>query len=222
LVLLPACVLAFALATAGCSSVPGPVIDTPPESLRSIYVVRRGWHTGIALPTTDWPNRNWTVLGDFPDSDYLEFGWGDERFYQAERSTVWQGSRAALWPTPSVLHVIGLREPIPETARARDVVEVRIPLGRLRTLATAIEREFAEVEPIPTGTTLRADPVPNEFYKGRQRFYFPRMCNWWTATRLLEAGCDIAPATVLFAARVIDESRACSVDYRAAVRESST
>jgi Protein of unknown function (DUF2459) len=204
------CVLAIVLTIGGCASVQSPVIDAPSESLRSIYVIRRGWHTGIALPARDWPNRDWNVLADFPETHYLEFGWGDARFYQSEPSNLWLGSRAALWPTSSAIHVIGLREPIRDSAHARDLVEVRVPIERMHALATAIEREFAAAQPAPTGATLRIDPKPNGFYAGKRRFYFPRMCNWWTASRLREAGCLNTPATVLFASRIMEEARECA------------
>ena len=203
------CALAASLATSGCTSVPGQVINAPPESLRSIYIVRRGWHTGVAVPTIDWPNPDWSLLREFPEANYLEFGWGDERYYQAEQGNIWLALRAALWPTASVVHVIGLREPLLDNVHAADIVEVRIPVDRLQTLATAIEREFAGDEPNPTGAKLRSAPDPNRFFKGQQRFFFPHMCNWWTATRLHDAGCHIVPATVIFAARVIDEAREC-------------
>ena len=185
-------------------------MDAPAESLRSIYVVRRGWHTGIAVATDDWPNRGWSLLRDFPEADYLEFGWGDASYYQTERPSVWQGSRAALWPTASVIHVIGLREPVPDNAQARDIVEVRVPVDRLHSLATALEREFADAAPVPTGTTLRTAPDPDRFFAGRRRFYFPRMCNWWTAGLLRDAGCAVTPATVIFAAQVMREARECA------------
>src|SRR5687768_10757927 len=109
---------------AGCST-----MDTcyeygaSPETLRTIYVIRRGWHTGVAVAKHDWPNRQWSLLNDFSDSDYLEFGWGDARFYQAERNTFWLGVRAALWPTASVIHVIGLNDPM-SNAQAEAIVPV--------------------------------------------------------------------------------------------------
>lgn len=209
-ILLAGCILVIALAMAGCASIRSPAIDAPPESLRSIFVVRRGWHTGIAVPTRDWPNPDWTLLRDFPDADYLEFGWGDKRYYQSEPATSWQGSRAALWPTASVVHVIGLRQPVSEHALALDIVEVRIPVERLHRVANAIEQEFAHDTPAPTGSTLRAAPEPNRFYEGRRRFYFPRMCNWWAASRLREAGCLVTPATTIFAARVMKDARVCA------------
>jgi hypothetical protein len=206
---LSGCALAWTLATSGCATGRSTIEGAPPESQRSIYVVRRGWHTGVAVATRDWPNRNWSLLSEFPEADYLEFGWGDERFYQEDPDTVWMSLRAALWPTASVVHVIGLREPLLDNVHALDIVEVPVPIDRLQTLATAIEQEFAGDEPIPTGVTLRDAPVPNRFYKGQRRFYFPRMCNWWTATRLNEAGCPTDPATVIFASRVLKEAREC-------------
>ena len=62
---------------------------TPTSALRTIYIVQRGWHTGVAVPVADWPNKQWRVLGEFLNVEHLEFGWGDERFYQAEENTLW-------------------------------------------------------------------------------------------------------------------------------------
>ena len=178
-----------------------------PDSLQSIYVVRRGWHTGIVVATEDWPNQNWALLADFDDVEYIEFGWGDERFYKAEENTFWQGSRAALWPTDSVIHVIGLYDPRSEDALANEIVEVRISAEGLERLAKAIEQEFTDNAPSPSTDTLRAAPAPNRFYEAKRTFFFPRMCNWWTATRLKEAGCPIQPWSVIAASRVMREAR---------------
>lgn len=181
--------------------------DTPPEQTRTVYLVKRAWHTGIAIASADWPNRNWSVLADFPNSDYLEFGWGDELFYQAEPETLWLGIRAALWPTSSVIHVIGLRNPIAEHIHADDIVEVRVSADGVRRMAEAIEREFTESTPTATPVSLKAAPKPNHFYSAKRKFFFPRMCNWWIATRLKEANCPITPWTVVGASRIMREAR---------------
>lgn len=184
-----------------------------PDSLRTIYIVRRGWHTGVAVAVSDWPNQAWTVLNDFPRVDYLEFGWGDERFYQAEKNTLWLGSRAALWPTSSVIHVIGLQTPIATNVHADEIVAVRIPLEGVRRLTAAIEEEFAGERPTPpSGSALASAPSPNRFYKSERRFFFPRMCNWWIARRLQNAGCPIQPWSVITASRVIREARGFAGD----------
>lgn len=206
--------ISFTAALLLICSLPGCATDracldasTPPEQVRSIYIVKRGGHTGIAIAAADWPDRNWSLLADFPDSEHLEFGWGDELFYQAEPETVWLGTRAALWPTSSVIHVIGVRSPIADNIYADDVVEVRVSADGLRRMAEAIQREFTEQTPVATPVSLRAAPKPNHFYSAKRKFYFPRMCNWWIATRLEEANCPILPWTVVTATRIMREAR---------------
>lgn len=180
---------------------------TPADALRTIYIVQRGWHTGVAISAADWPNQRWGLLREFPTVEHLEFGWGDEVFYQAEENTVWMGSRAALWPTPSVIHVIGYATPTPSNIQANAVVAVQVSAEGLQRMAAAIEREFGNERPIASGPEVPWAPAPNRFYKARGSFYFPHMCNWWIATRLQEAGCPILPWTVVTASRVLREAR---------------
>jgi uncharacterized protein (TIGR02117 family) len=208
-------VLLLVCALPGCAT-GGDCLDdaTPPELVRTIYIVKRGGHTGVAIAAADWPNRNWSLLADFPNSDYLEFGWGDERFYQAEPETLWLGTRAALWPTSSVIHVIGFRSPLAENIRAEDIVEVRVSVDGLRRMAEAIELEFSESTPTATPVSLRAAPKPNHFYSAKGKFFFPRMCNWWIASRLAEASCPIQPWSVVTARRIMREARGFNSDAK--------
>lgn len=177
------------------------------ETLRTVYVIKRAWHTGIAVAAADWPNRNWSVLADFPQSRYLEFGWGDARFYQAEEESAWLAIRAAFFSTSSAVHVIGFQDPTPTALLADEVIEVRVSAEGLRQLAQSIEEEFAQSAPKPNGSSLEATPRPNKFYAAKRRFFFPRMCNWWTARRLNEGGCPIAAWSVVSANRIVREAR---------------
>lgn len=179
---------------------------TPPESLRSIYIVKRAWHTGVAVAAADWPNRDWSVLRDFPDSRYLEFGWGDARYYQAEEESLWLGIRAAFFSTSSAIHVIGFERPTPEALRADEVIEVRVSAAGLKQLAQSIQLEFSQPQPTATGAVLSVTPSPNKFYDAKRRFFFPRMCNWWTARRLEEASCPITAWSVVSANRIVREA----------------
>ena len=199
---------ALVLLLAGCASNDACYEPTTsPESLRSVYVIKRAWHTGIAIAATDWPNQDWSVLRDFPDSRYLEFGWGDARFYQAEEESFWLGIRAAFFSTSSAIHVIGFNRPATDALLADEVIEVRVSAEGLRQLAQSIQQEFAQTEPVANGAALNATPAPNEFYSAKRRFFFPRMCNWWTARRLEEASCPIAAWSVVSANRIIREAR---------------
>lgn len=198
-------ILPLMILLAGCSSAKT-CLDpaASDETLHSIYVVRRAQHTGIIIRADDWPTPSF-LINDFPKADYLEFGWGDAEYYQAEKETIWLGSRAALWPTASVIHVIGLTAPLDKNARAEDLVEVRISHAGLLELVDAINAEFAAQTPV--GRELQSTPRPNRFYNARRSFFFPRMCNWWTAERLKDAGCPIAAWSVITASRVMREAR---------------
>ncbi|MET0533472.1 MAG: DUF2459 domain-containing protein [Steroidobacter sp.] len=176
--------------------------------------MNRAWHTGIAIATADWPNRGWSVLADFSQSDYLEFGWGEEDYYQAEKESWWMAIRAALWSNSSVIHVIGVQRPTTDRLYADEIIEVRISADGLRQLTEAIEREFKDRAPAATPVSLSAFPKPNHFYSGKRRFFFPRMCNWWTANRLEEAGCPIASWSVISSGRVMREARGFAGDSK--------
>lgn len=209
--LLPLWIMVLASGITGCASnEPCYEPATPGEALRSIYVVKRGWHTGIAIPAAQWPDRHWSVLRDFLDSTYLEFGWGDARFYQAEQESPWMAIRAAFFSTESTIHVIGFDQPTPNALRADEVIEVRVSAEALRRVAQSIQREFSQAEPVVTASGLSATPEPNKFYQASRRFYFPRMCNWWTAKRLEEGGCPIAAWSVISANRIVRKARGFS------------
>jgi uncharacterized protein (TIGR02117 family) len=205
------CTLLLLTLLSGCASIQADSAATgPADTTTSIYIIRRAQHTGIAIPMKGWPNPQWALLKDFSGAEYLEFGWGDERFYQAEEETLWLGVRAALWPTSSVIHVIGLNQPIRVTAQADDVVQIRLSAEELREVALAIEQEFTGASPRATGVTLAAAPVPNRFYSAKRSFYFPRMCNWWVAKHLQLVQCPVTAWTVITAGRAMKEARECA------------
>lgn len=176
------------------------------ERTHSIYVVKRAWHTGIAVPLTDWPDRNWELLADFPEAKYLEFGWGDAAYYQAQEKTLWMTLAAALWPTPSVMEVVGLTELSTAGNAEYEAVEVPVSAAALNAVAQSIEKSFAGSNVTPTGVAFEISGGTVRFYHARGSFYFPNMCNRWTARQLETAGCPIRTATVVMASRVMREA----------------
>lgn len=91
----------------------GPVRDLYPEEKEkrpvSIYVVQPGWHVGIAFKGVHLRNK----LPDhekLPKTDFLMVGWGDNKYYPADRAGVGLFLRAAFLPTGSVIHVTGFSQ----------------------------------------------------------------------------------------------------------------
>src|SRR5260370_40460405 len=69
-----------------------------------VFIVVQRWHSGVVLPRSALALAILPEVADFPGADYLEFGWGDRDYYEGKRGA-WVILKAALWPTPGVLHV---------------------------------------------------------------------------------------------------------------------
>ena len=177
------------------------------NAMRSIYVVRRGSHTGIALRADDWPDRKGRLLEDFPDARYLEFGWGDAAYYQAQEKTLGMTLAAVFWPTDSVMEVIGLDALSMQRTEDYEAIQVLLSDAGWRALSASIAGSFAGDAITPTGTVLTTAAGESRFYRARGHFYFPRMCNRWTAERLKAASCPIQAWSVVTASRVMREAR---------------
>lgn len=192
------------LALAGCllgAACAAPrVVEGPPAEppARAIHLVSHGWHTGIAIARADLPE-GFPALADFPHADVLEFGWGDAEFYPAAEPSLWQGLRALLWPTPSVLHVAALRGDLAATFPTSTIVRLEISEAGLGRLLEFIRAEFQRDihgRPVSVAPGLYG---ASRFYRGQRSFHFPHTCNWWTAQGLLAAGIPVEPALALTA-----------------------
>lgn len=196
------------LGLCACSSASRCYSDADAASVtHSIYVVRRGFHTGIALRADDWPDRTGKLLQDFPYARYLEFGWGDAAYYQAQEKTVGMALAAVFWPTQSVMEVIGLDAVSTQRSEDYEAVEVSLSDAGWHALIASIAGSFVGDKVAPTGTAFTTAVGQSRFYHARGHFYFPRMCNRWTAERLKSASCPIQAWSVVTASQVMRETR---------------
>jgi len=179
---------AFVLCCLLCSCAASPVAMLPEApAVTSVFLVPQGGHTGIAVRRADIPAPLVPEKRDFPDADFLEFGWGDRDFYMAETAGPWLAFKAAFFPTPSAVHVAGIRGALDAYFPQSEIVEVRLSrlaLERLlRYVHDAFERDGAAAEPLGRG-----------FYAGRDTFHLLRTCNVWTAGALRAAGLPVRNA----------------------------
>jgi uncharacterized protein (TIGR02117 family) len=190
---------------AGCS---GERTVADSERSQVVYVVRRGWHSGVAVAAADWPQRDWPLLASFADARYLEFGWGDAAFYQADKPTLGMTLAAVLWPSPTVMEVVPLQATPPPEAGDFESVAVHVTHAELQAIAASLDASFAH--PIsPTGKTYRTAGGEARFYHARGEFYLFRMCNRWTSELLELAGCAANPRSAMTAGQVIKAAKKC-------------
>jgi uncharacterized protein (TIGR02117 family) len=195
------------LTAAGCltpAAVPPPPV---PDETRSVYVVRHGWHTRLAVRLADIDPALWPESRALGDVAHIDVGWGDRDFYQADRPTVWQGFRAAATPTRAVLHLGGFDTPVPELFAGQDIVRVDVSPPGLDRLARYVHDSYARDA---AGRTIRTGhgryPI-SAFYEATGTYHLLSNSNHWTARALQQAGVPVTPAYAITAGSVIRQAR---------------
>lgn len=193
------------------SSCAGPVESLFPAKShaesRKIYIVNNGWHAGIVVDRKDFNPGMWEEHTLFPDARFIEVGWGDEGFYQAREISSGLAVKALFWPTPTVLHLVGISVPVRRFFYHLEVEELTISRKGLDRLLRFIRNTFERDQQNQTtylGKGLYGD---SRFYRAKGTYSIFRTCNAWTAEALREAGVPITPFYAFTSANVMDQVR---------------
>lgn len=153
-----------------------------------MYVVDHGKHAGIVIKRATIPKRLIPEKADFPNAEYLEFGWGEVDYYPAPSPSWWLALKAALWPTPSVLHVVGIRSP--PTIFFTGLKIVRLDLDRCAwmRLVQYIHASFARDGALKAKPLQRGLYGDSWFYPARGSFHLFNTCNGWVTKGLKFSG----------------------------------
>jgi len=180
-----------------CSGCAAPVkelsLPAAGEPSASVYLVNHGWHTGLMVRRADIPHGLWPESADFPAADYLEIGWGDRDFYQALAFDPGLALKAILFPTASVLHVVGFSGAEERYLPGIEVIELKVTRSRLERLIRYIHETYAREG------AARAPPLrqglygDSRFYPAQGKFHLFNTCNTWTARALQAAGYPVTP-----------------------------
>ena len=191
----------------GCSTYPKVV--EPAQVLQgkavTVQVASHGWHTGIILPAALIYSRIPELEARFVGADFLEIGWGDAGFYQANQITSGITFRAIFLPTDSVVHVVGLDEPASLYFSNSLVKPVQVDQANLDSLLSFVSNSFergAQGSLIELRKGIYGD---SQFYAGEGSYYALNTCNKWTAKALYSAGVDLSPLFKLTASSVMRE-----------------
>ena len=193
---------ALAMCMAGCS--PPPQQAAPPNDA-FVYVIGRGWHTDIGLPSAEIAGPLASLKGAFPGVQVLAFGFGERQFL-VNRQKTFGSMLNALLPSESALLVTALRTSPQEAFGAPNVVVLPVTRAGLAQIEASIWQEF-DLNPAGDALPLAEGPYSGSvFYPARQTYDGLYTCNTWTAN-VLRAGGQPMPATVLFAGQVMGMAR---------------
>ena len=185
----------------GCNlkSAPLPAPTDCDWLLRAFFVVGHGWHTGLVIKRRDFVERLPALADDFPSGEYLEIGWGDERFYQAPTVTLALALQAILLPTSAVVHVVSVPQ-APRVYFSRStVIEVMVPQAGYEQLLDFVGHSFTR-----TGNGHLAKLGPSLygqgwFYRAEGTFHAFNTCNTWVAQAIVRTGFPFSRATAITA-----------------------
>ena len=135
----------------------------------------------------------------------MEFGWGDEGFYQAETVTVGLALQAIFWPSDTVMHVVAVpRDPVryfPDSqvqVMALSAEGLGAMLGFMRD---SFARD-AQGRVLPLGPGLYGQ---SRFFRARGSYWALNTCNVWTAEALHASGYPIRVFGALTAESVMEQ-----------------
>lgn len=200
--------LIYLAVLAGCvsASAEGEISAGEPADL-PVYVVSHGWHTGIAVDR-DLAVRSLPALKEeFSRPGYIEFGWGDARYYQAEEKTRMLALRAILFPTDAVLHVAAVPMDPERFFPGSEIGRLLVTDQGMQKLLSFIGDSFkrdGNGRPIRTGRGLYGQ---SSFYRATGSFHAFNTCNTWTAKALRKAGFPVKTRLTVTAEEVMDQVR---------------
>lgn len=167
------------------------------DEIYEVWVVQEFWHTGIIFPTEDVDPGHWPEIENYQDRNFVDVGWGDEKFYQATGNLFFLAARAILWPTQSVLQIFAFNTPV-RSAYGGESRVLRIPLNsnQFAALSSLVSESYIRDEE----GNIQPSTVYGEsdhFFLATGKYYLFKTCNTWVAIAFRHAGLDVRSFCVL-------------------------
>ena len=168
-----------------------------------VYVVNHGWHTGFVVHASEIQKEIPELKQRFGNAPYIEFGWGDKEFYQANEITPDITLKAIFLPTESVLHAVAVSSEADKYFKHSEVHKFCLEDLELKSLVDFISNSFYRDE---SGSILKLNHGiygDSQFYKAKGDFHIFNTCNKWTAKGLESAGMKISTTFKLTAGSIM-------------------
>jgi len=161
------------------------------------FVLQAGWHTGIVLRTKDISPEDWPEVENYLRYTFVDIGWGDEQFYQAEGDSPALALRAALIPTSSVIHIVPFNvHPLKLYGGETFLKRIEATSTEFSALCRIISISFERDE---NGKLIEShiNKTSSGFFKAKGKYHIFNTCNTWVVRCLKEAGYNVNPNGVI-------------------------
>jgi uncharacterized protein (TIGR02117 family) len=165
---------------------------------KEIHLIKQYWHTAIVIDKNDIDPEILPEVEYFNDFSLLDFGWGDEEFYQHPGFDSGLAVKALFYATPSTLRVEGIGISKDTYFSISEIV--------VRILVT--EEQLNKIVNFISSTIYRVNngsPVVLSeqglgriiFFKAIGNYHLFNTCNTWLASCLVSAGLKIEDNVIL-------------------------
>ncbi|MBP3191318.1 DUF2459 domain-containing protein [Natronogracilivirgula saccharolytica] len=203
---------AVALVLSACM---GPVRELYPEDPDErpipVYIVKVGWHAGLVVES-EYLSDEFPDHDRMPEAERFKVGWGDDKYYPDPDASFGILLRAALWPTRSVLHVVGIDAPVEESFSGSEVITLHVSEEGMDEISKFIIDRFRRDDDGEVVYHSFGRYSNSAFFKATGRYYVPKTSNVWTARALRRAGIPITPMYGVTAGNVMRQARGVAAD----------
>ena len=168
--------------------------DPNQKDNKTIYILKDEWHTGIILLKKD-ADPYIHSFNNFRNNRYLEIGWGDKEYYQAEEKTVWMGFKALFLPTDSIIHVAAFQMAPAAYFSKSEVVKLKLSKIGFINLVKFINDSFTLDEKREVIKLGKGFYGKSRFYQANGTFHIFNNCNTWSAEAIYSTGFPISRYT---------------------------
>jgi uncharacterized protein (TIGR02117 family) len=164
----------------------------------SVYVINNNLHTGIVIPVSSESSQIMSALKFFNNFQFVDIGWGEEKFYQEPDDNFCMGARAILLPNTSVLRVEGYSSFDGGVISWSDYsIKFNLTHDQYIKLLTFIEKSFTKGAGDELFITLKKHSGEVIFFKSVYRYHLFNTCNTWVAEALQSAGLKVSPFFII-------------------------
>ena len=161
--------------------------------MRSVHLVARDWHTGFVVPAKEIYEQLPQLRQRFGNVPYLEFGWGDRRYYQNESCSLAAKLLAVLMPSGSTLQVVAVSDHPESFYTSEPIVELALENSGFDALIQFISNSFDKNQCAELNMQSNGRCGNSQFYRAKGLYHLFNTCNTWTASGLFVAGVEIKP-----------------------------
>ena len=171
--------------------------DINPDSVE-IFLIKQYWHTAIIIKKEDIDESLFPETKLFGNYKLLDFGWGDEEFYQHPNFDLGLAFKALFYQTPSTLRVEGIeisKEMYFDISEI--VIRIIITKEQLVKIINFINETVYRNNDGKPVILSEQDLGRVKFFKANGSYHLFNTCNTWLAKCLVNAGIRINSNIIL-------------------------